>query len=43
MTVVTLMFGENADAVQFAALPELRFADSLESVKKLFDDYKIAN
>jgi hypothetical protein len=41
--VATLMFGEGVEAVRFAPVPVLRFSDSLEFVKKLFDDYKIVN
>jgi hypothetical protein len=43
MAVAKQMFGENMDAVAFAALPELHFADSLESIKKLFGDYRVAS
>jgi hypothetical protein len=43
MTVATLMFGESIDAAAFVALPALHQVDSLESIEKLFDEYKIAD
>ena len=39
----TLMFGEGVEAVCFAVLPEVQFADSMDSIRKLFDDFKVAH
>jgi hypothetical protein len=39
--VSTLMFGDTMDGVMFSTLPALHFADSLISIKKLFDGFKI--
>jgi hypothetical protein len=43
LAVSTLMFGETPDAAMFAMLPALQFADSLESIKKLFHDFKVTH
>lgn len=37
----TLMFGETTEAALFAMLPGLQFADSMNSITKLFEDFKV--
>jgi hypothetical protein len=38
-----LVFGEGAAAVEFATVAGLHYVDSVERVKRLFDDYRITN
>lgn len=39
----TLIFGEGVAAIDFATVAGLHYADSVERVKRYFDDYRIAS